>query len=614
MVGGDRAHRTASSAWRALVETGALEPDGRDLELADGLREVLGGDAESIEEALQDVSMRAFVEALFRAVEPFPMMFGDILRFFKDAGAREGQHQWRLVIGDDPFELDHFVEFERVWRSFECEFDVPAVNGREAFLPHTVRNHLEGMEDLLDMGSTPFGPTGLADVDKWLEAYDAGEYGRFPARLLPERLPSGLDDAARIAMAALYVIGDAGYDRRMLVEALRAGRASTSALDQDDGLNLWMIAQNETDYWLRTTVQILGRLVAGPEGKTERFSEELRARYEALPRRRLNIRVNVEEFLRILSLPVWRKRHELYAVWIATEMLAAAKGHDFCVYWTAGELRFAFQETKIADIVSTRPVVSLFAERRTPLDSPIGKGRKKNVQPDYGLWRAESSREWCSLVVEVKHYKRSDGRNFRDALVDYARAHPNAVVMLVNYGPVGISDGLPDDVRQRCRTVGHLNPRKTEAKDEFHKAVREQIGEPVRTVGQLVATEGLPRSVVVDASASMAGILRGRWFGKFARELARDGAEKAVLVDIGRRAIVRMNTLARWIRGNELGRGTQLAGAVGELVQAEGWTLVVTDDDGLRNLRSLDAGIELVEEEVEIGAKVVAVRRRSVAG
>ena len=195
MVGGEEAHRSALSAWCGLVEKGGLEPDGRDLELADGLRQALNRDADSVEEALESAPMGAFVEALFTAIEPFPMMFGDILRFFESAGAREGQRQWRLVIGDDLFELEHFVEFEREWRSMECEFDVPAVSGRDAFLPNTVRNELEA-EQLLDTGSTMIGQTtGLADVDMWLDAYDAGQYDPFPASLLPENLPLGLDDA-----------------------------------------------------------------------------------------------------------------------------------------------------------------------------------------------------------------------------------------------------------------------------------------------------------------------------------------------------------------------------------------------------------------------------------
>ena len=217
-------------------------------------------------------------------------------------------------------------------------------------------------------------------------------------------------------------------------------------------------------------------------------------------------------------------------------------------------------------------------------------------------------------MVEVKHYKRSDSRNFRDALVDYARAHPDAAAMLVNYGPVGLSEELPYDLRRRCQTVEHLNPRNKQAKDEFRKAVREQIGDPARTVGRLVASSGLPRSVIVDTSASMAQVLRSGWFGEFAGNLARGGAETAVLVDDGPRAMVGMDSLAAWIRENELNRGTRLAAEVAALVEAEGSTLVVTDGDGLRDLGRLGLELASLDEGDEVGAKVVTLRGRSVVG
>ena len=614
MAGSDKVHQSALSAWQELAKTGALEPNGRDLEFADGLRQTLNSDAESTEEALASAPMAAFVEALFRAIEPFPMMYGDILRFFQAAGAREGQRQRQLVIGDEVFELEHFVKFEREWRSMECDFDVPAIGGHEAFLPNTVRNDLE-VEYLLDTGSNLIGQTtGLSDVDLWLATYDAGEYGPFPESLLPEGLPKGLDDAARIVMAALYVISNAGYSRRTLLETLRMRRGSIGGLAWDDGLNLWTIAQNETDYWLRTMVQILGRLVARPGAEMERFCAELRARYEPLPRRRLKVRVDVQDLVRLMSLPAWRKRHELYAVWIATEILAAAEGHDVEVNHADGELRFAFREARVAEIVSARPVVSLYSERRTPLESPIGKNRKGNVQPDYGLWRKEPLNERCSLVVEVKHYKRSDGRNFRDALVDYARAHPSAIAMLVNYGPVGKWDDLPNQLRHRCRTIEHLNPRNKEARGEFRKAVREQIGEPARTVGRLLTSGGLPRSVIIDTSTSMAIVLQSGWFGEFARNLVHGGVKTAVLVDDGPRAKVGIGSLAEWIHENDLGHSTRLAAAVEALVESEGWTFVVTDSDGLHDLGGLDTKVALVEEGEDIGAKVVAVYGQNVRG
>ena len=602
MESDNKAHRNALCAWQELAEAGGLEPNGRDSDFADSVRKVLDGDAGTVEEALQEVSMGVFLEALFKAIEPFPMMFGDILRFFESAGAHEGQRQWRLAVDDDVFELEHFREFEREWRSMECEFDVPAVSGHEAFLPNTVRNDLE-REFLLDTRLT-----GLPDVDLWLKAYDNNQYDPFPASLLPERLPFGLDDAARIAMAALYVVKNAGYDQRIpLLESLRARRKLTDAPNWNDGLDLWTIAQNETDHWLRSTVEILGNLVAGSEAEKAQFGTELCARYKMLSRRRLNVRMDVQDLVQLLSLPVWRKRHELYAVWIATEILAAAEGHDINVNHAEGELRFAFRETRVADIVSARPAVSLYSERKTPLQSPVGESRKNNVQPDYGLWRKEPYGERCSLVVEVKHYKRSDGRNFRNALVDYATAHPSAVAMLVNYGPVGISAELPRALGQRCRTVEHLNPRNGIAREEFRKVVRELIGEPARTFERYVVGNGLPQSVIVDTSASMSDVLLSVWFAEFARNLLRNGAKTAVLVDNGQRATIGVESLTEWIRENKLGLGTRLAEAVAALVESDGRALVVTDSDGLRDLGRLNSEVDLLEEVEEIGAKVVSV-------
>ena len=611
----EKPHRTALSAWNELVKGGGLEPEGRDAELADEVRGALNGKADSLEEALRSASMTAFVETLFRAVEPFPMMFADILRFFKSAGTREGQRQWRLVIGDEVLDLKYFEKFEAAWRSIECEFDVPAVDGLDAFLLNTIRNELEEAGNLLDSQSRVTGQfTGIRDVDAWLAAYDADDYARFPGSLLPEMLPDGLDDAAQIVAAALHVVRSYGHDRASLLAEYRARRGSAGYVDRDDGLNIGMIAQNETDYWLRTTVQILGKLMAGPESDRARFGTKLSERFARLPRRRLNARIDVEDLLRLLSLPAWRKRHELFAVWVAIEIIAAAEGHEVKVNHADGELRFAFREARIADILSARPALSLYSERRTPLDSPIGKGRKSNVQPDYGLWREGADAEECVLVVEVKHYKGSDGRNFRDALMDYAGAHPWAVVMLVNYGPIGMRSELPYSVERRCRTIGHLNPRNREARNRFREVVRERVGEPARTVGRLVAGNGLPGSVVIDTSGSMVRVLHSKWFVAFAEDLARGVSETAILVDDGLRATVPMGSLLEWIRENELVRGTRLARAVEALLEGEGSTLVVTDGDGLRDLQSLQAEMELLDEGEDVGAKVVWLRLRRASG
>ncbi len=108
----------------------------------------------------------------------------------------------------------------------------------------------------------------------------------------------------------------------------------------------------------------------------------------------------------------------------------------------------------------------------------------------------------------------------------------------------------------------------------------------------------------------MMRVLHTKWFVAFAEDLARGGAETAILVGDRLRATVPMGSLPEWIRENELVRGTRLARAVEALFEAEGSTLGVTDGDGLRGLQSLNAEMELLDEGVDVEAKVVGLRSR----
>ena len=132
-------YRDSLSAWKGLAKVGGLEPEGRDSDLADELKNQLDRGADTLESALRAAPVDAFVQALFRLIQPFPMMFADVLRFFEKADAREGKTQWRVVLEDDVVELRHFQEFIERWENITCELDVPAIDQWEAFLPNTVR-------------------------------------------------------------------------------------------------------------------------------------------------------------------------------------------------------------------------------------------------------------------------------------------------------------------------------------------------------------------------------------------------------------------------------------------------------------------------------------------
>lgn len=108
-------YRDSLSAWKGLSEFGGLELDARDEELVDQLRIELDPEAWSLEVALASASTDMFLQAFFRVIQPFSMMFRDVLDFFEMAGAREGQSQLKLRVENEILELQHFEEFLEHW-------------------------------------------------------------------------------------------------------------------------------------------------------------------------------------------------------------------------------------------------------------------------------------------------------------------------------------------------------------------------------------------------------------------------------------------------------------------------------------------------------------------
>ena len=604
----DGIYRDSLSAWKRLIEVGGLELEGRDKDLTQQLKNYLDPYAPNLEMALRSVPLDSLVQALFQTIQPFPLMFRDILRFFEKAGAREGQTQWKVVVGREIVELRRFEEFLERWHKIKCEFEVPAIDMASAFLPNDVRREMRGMDSRLP-NQTNIGSvgTGFKDVDAWLAAYDTGRYRAFPRSLYPDSLCTGFDDAAYIAMAALDVIRENWLDRSQMLSEYRT---RSHKCDRHDGLHRWSIAQNETDYWLRDTVLILANLLAAPELEQEKFCRRLDDHFKRLGRRRLNADIEVRDLERLLSLPVWRKRYELYGVWVATEIVGCLDGHDIFIYHTHGELKFAFREAKIAEIRSSRPIVSLYSERRTRLDAPIGRGRVGSVQPDFGIWARGRKPDRCKMIVEVKHYKRQARKNFQEALIDYANAHPLATVVLVNYGPVGSSfTDLPDGVRHRCLLIGHMHPLCDAAREKFQDVVSRCVGEPEKDIWRL-ELDCFPECVVIDTSISMSNILDSDWFRSFICGLEDWRVEELILIDSEVRDIVTVSELEEWLDKNKLGLSTDLAGPLSKLLDRNRRILVVTDSGGFAGLHAVSGTIAELEIGSEAGVKILELSRQ----
>ncbi|HEY5247652.1 MAG TPA: hypothetical protein VIJ15_04250, partial [Dermatophilaceae bacterium] len=149
----------------------------------------------------------------------------------------------------------------------------------------------------------------------------------------------------------------------------------------------------------------------------------------------------IDELLDVLSLPAWGKRYELYSVWLLTLIVDGVGRKNCTSHLDGGVLSFSFAGSHLASIEAAGGRLELWAELRHPYASPLGKGRKQAVQPDYTLTRPPFSAATSAvLVVAANRYARPSRKGFCEALVDYTGAHVSANVVLANYGPM--SPGL----------------------------------------------------------------------------------------------------------------------------------------------------------------------------
>ncbi len=398
----DPIHTSAAAVWADLKARGGLEPDGRDEGLEETLRVRLSPLASSLTAALDATSTDELIRALFDALHPYAEMFRDTLSFFEKAGARHGRQQWRLSVGETPIELQHFRDFLQKWDTVEGDLAVPAVDFEANGVHWNAWRVHPPLFDVATGAARNEIPVGDTETDRWLADYRRGHLQPFPTSLMPERLEAGFFELSALAVVALEnvrAVTDHRDGLRIYLNAAMRGEG------RRDGLSLPSLALRETDLWFGSLIAGLAYARTLPETARHDVGSALSRVWAAYPIRHHRARITMSELLEILSLPVWRKRHELYAVWIATEIVSAIPDHDYEIHHDQGRIVFAFRETLLATISTARPRVRLLGERKTPLAHPVGKGKSRNVQPDFGLWKSQGGVEECGLVIEVKHYK-----------------------------------------------------------------------------------------------------------------------------------------------------------------------------------------------------------------
>lgn len=371
------------------------------------------------------VSTEVLLVAVLTSQRGFAAMMEDILQTLIDAQAQVAE------------------------RPLSIEFELDAVEGPIRQTLEQFRAHAERMEKVLET-------TGyeLPDFDQrwalWKALRDvAMNDSVMHTRDFPPAEPRLTTGNARVDewLAEIDDIVDTfqlqclrfGTDRPQVVETGRSRFTDWHDADQERERRL---ISDASDYWdanVRSSVQQIADAVRHGRVNAKEVASQLELALSGLPRRQEWIDRTYQEALDILNLPAWRKRHELFSVWVGTALLRTARrcADEFRFHPVGGVLSFSFAGHRLATYVRDAAQFDIWCELRSALAGP-SKKRKKGIQPDFRVVEASIAQDAGAatrLVLECKHYLGYSLSNFRAAATDYARGCPKADVFLVNHGP-----------------------------------------------------------------------------------------------------------------------------------------------------------------------------------
>jgi len=331
------------------------------------------------------------------------------------------------------------------------------------------------------------------------------------------RLDTQLARLARLVSDFIELWKRHGPDRQQVFAAAIAMPISTS----DENVLSGQL-KAATDFWdvgvLAGAQEISNQVISGrllPDKALERLTEAL----DEVEWMDVWVDQTIQELLDILALPAWRRRHELYSVWVGTRLLRAVEQEapDICFHLIKGVLSFEFGGSRLATFDWNGEQFDIWAELRSAL---VGKSfkRKKGIQPDFRVVRADlsgSPNARTTYVLECKHYLHASTLNFTQAAADYARSCPNAVVHVVNHGPADDSTMralLHDELKNSVRFIGGATPLEEVATQALSSAIRDALfpGQPL-PASNPSAPEQLASKIATSVTAGCVGYILLEW-------------------------------------------------------------------------------------------------------
>lgn len=476
---------TAVDLWDVFTKASNLQKDFYDKELEKQIRKKLAlPDTVNIRKSLtqKDTPVESLLAAILTAMQPFSQMMCDLLKMFIKASAGQGDCNLRIHMElgqvDEAldFDLENFRQYERVTGQV-CRIV-------EAKMP----KELWKMVYIFQKGwiTNNKMPIEQNDIRQWLEEYRTED--KWPD-FMPDRPLMGNQYLDNLT-AKCWDIFEMAVARCRQVYDEDKGRCQTvqDECDQSKGNQFWAAEQ---DCWTSQFLEAVACTAATfhhlsidrREKLAKDIADDLRRYLSDTEMEKIEIMQMVDDLIEILNLPFWKKRHELYSVWVSTQIVEALKDRDIKFQVKDNTLSFSFGGSHIATCNGLCPPLEIWAEFRTSAKKLVGHGRTNAIQPDYTL-AVDSVKDPDNtvVVVECKQYETPDIRNFRDAVIDYANGRPKAVVMLAGYGivpPKVYEEIESENIKSRAAGFSLMRPASFSAK-EFKEKLRKSVLEHYR--------------------------------------------------------------------------------------------------------------------------------------
>lgn len=209
------------------------------------------------------------------------------------------------------------------------------------------------------------------------------------------------------------------------------------------------LLSNFVDCHIVDLVHVTAQRVRDGQLGTREVIDKLAPLIATLPRRAEWADQVVRSLSELFKLPIWKRRFELYSVWLGTVLLRTASQRASSFQYRAinNVLSFDFGGSCLAAYEFDGASYEIWSEIRSSL---VGSSsiRTKGIQPDFRVVRVSDSDDqnsYTRFIVESKHYLQASASNFIAAANDYARSCTSSHVAVVNHGigdPVELSKGI----------------------------------------------------------------------------------------------------------------------------------------------------------------------------